>query len=458
LEGEILNLRENLSSLGQVREEERSAAARLEGLERERKELTAELDIHRRIAQQELDKRYGAAKREWEKACANLEQVGEHPVFGTMTAREAWEYAQTKVEEQKAAEEENRRMEEQRAQLEEKQNRLRGQTTLWAVLTVLWLLALGASLWMGKWFSVCLLGCAAISSGANWLRLRNLRRQGAEEFEQLVPVDVPNAGDILEQAAAYRESLAKASQATLACAAAKKLMEELAARGGREFTTLEYLHPPVRSMAETTARLRWVEEEIARCRRSLDMLRGRMGTMGDERDISARLEELQTLHTRRQREYDALTVAMEALSNANDTLRQRFSPALNRAAGKLFSRMTGGEYSDLGLARTFEATATPEGELIPRSALALSRGTVEQLYLAVRLAVCQLTLAGEEPAPLVLDDALVNFDDGRMALALELLKELGEERQILLFSCHSREAAWAQAQGVPVCRLQSAQG
>ena len=188
------------------------------------------------------------------------------------------------------------------------------------------------------------------------------------------------------------------------------------------------------------------------------MLRGRMGTMGDERDISARLEELQTLHTRRQREYDALTVAMEALSNANDTLRQRFSPALNRAAGKLFSRMTGGEYSDLGLARTFEATATPEGTLIPRSALALSRGTVEQLYLAVRLAVCQLTLSGEEPAPLVLDDALVNFDDERMALALELLKELGAERQILLFSCHSREAAWAQTQGVPVCRLQSAQG
>ena len=41
-------------------------------------------------------------------------------------------------------------------------------------------------------------------------------------------------------------------------------------------------------------------------------------------------------------------------------------------------------------------------------------------------------------------------------MPMELLKELGAERQILLFSCHSREAAWAEAQGVPVCRLQSA--
>ena len=44
----------------------------------------------------------------------------------------------------------------------------------------------------------------------------------------------------------------------------------------------------------------------------------------------------------------------------------------------------------------------------------------------------------------MLDDALANFDDRRMALALECLEELGEERQILLFTCHSRENAWRQ--------------
>ena len=69
----------------------------------------------------------------------------------------------------------------------------------------------------------------------------------------------------------------------------------------------------------------------------------------------------------------------------------------------------------------------------------LSQGAADQLYLAVRLAVCQLCLPGEDPAPLVLDDALVTFDDRRMALALDALAELDRERQILLFTCQHRE-------------------
>ena len=54
--------------------------------------------------------------------------------------------------------------------------------------------------------------------------------------------------------------------------------------------------------------------------------------------------------------------------------------------------------------------------------------------------VVRLALPKEDPAPIVLDDALDAFDDSRMALALEVLRELAEERQILLFTCHSREA------------------
>ena len=78
--------------------------------------------------------------------------------------------------------------------------------------------------------------------------------------------------------------------------------------------------------------------------------------------------------------------------------------------------------------------------MLPRRALFLSRGTVDQIYLAVRLAVYDLCLKGQQ-APLVLDDALAAFDDGRMALALDLLVRLAEERQILLFTCQGREAA-----------------
>ena len=71
-----------------------------------------------------------------------------------------------------------------------------------------------------------------------------------------------------------------------------------------------------------------------------------------------------------------------------------------------------------------------------------SDGTVDQLYLALRLAVSRALLPG---APLVLDDALTRFDDRRLAAALELLRR--EDRQILLFTCQSREARLQQTVG-----------
>ena len=115
----------------------------------------------------------------------------------------------------------------------------------------------------------------------------------------------------------------------------------------------------------------------------------------------------------------------------------------------MFSRLTGGTYTALSLNRDFSALAEAEGSL-PRSALYLSAGTTGQLYLAVRLALCRLTLP---EVPLVLDDALADFDDQRARLALEVLLRESEQRQVLLFSCHRREADWARERGVPVIEL-----
>ena len=44
----------------------------------------------------------------------------------------------------------------------------------------------------------------------------------------------------------------------------------------------------------------------------------------------------------------------------------------------------------------------------------------------------------------MLDDALVSFDDRRMALALEVLREEAKNRQVLLFTCQERELLWAR--------------
>ncbi len=74
-----------------------------------------------------------------------------------------------------------------------------------------------------------------------------------------------------------------------------------------------------------------------------------------------------------------------------------------------------------------------EGGLVMRPAAAMSCGTADQMYLALRLAMCRRLLP--EDAPLLLDDALVNFDDARASAALELLRAEAQKRQVVLFTC-----------------------
>ena len=93
------------------------------------------------------------------------------------------------------------------------------------------------------------------------------------------------------------------------------------------------------------------------------------------------------------------------------------------------------------LDKTLRAAAEPAGTGVPRDVGYLSAGAADQLYLAVRLAVCDLVLPPENAVPIVLDDALSSFDDQRCAAALDYLRKEAEKRQILLFTCHSREAA-----------------
>ena len=200
--------------------------------------------------------------------------------------------------------------------------------------------------------------------------------------------------------------------------------------------------PPVEhTPQQTAAALSAVTGELQRVREALSRAQGQRAALGDPEEMEHRLEELREAITRRQGEYSALETALEVLQEANTALQSRFSPRLNRRAGELFSALTGGKYEEVTLTRELEASAREAGAVLPRRAITLSQGTVDQLYLAVRLAVCELALPAEDPSPLVLDDALTDFDDGRLALALGCLRDLAQERQILLFTCHGRERA-----------------
>ena len=60
----------------------------------------------------------------------------------------------------------------------------------------------------------------------------------------------------------------------------------------------------------------------------------------------------------------------------------------------------------------------------------------------MRLAICDMVLPEEKHVPLILDDALLSFEDERLHAALDYLLEESEKRQILLFTCQKREGAY----------------
>ena len=183
----------------------------------------------------------------------------------------------------------------------------------------------------------------------------------------------------------------------------------------------------------------------------IEQLRGAITQMGDLYTLQAEQAALEVQIQKMNRRLDALAMARKALGEADAALRSRFAPLLCRRSGELFQRLTGGKYDQVQLDRELRVTVHPVDCPDFVNLSYLSGGAVDQLYLALRLAICELLLP---QAPIVLDDALVYFDDHRAALALETLLELSKTRQILLFSCQSRERtllrklAEAQAGGI----------
>lgn len=191
-----------------------------------------------------------------------------------------------------------------------------------------------------------------------------------------------------------------------------------------------------RGLASCDTRQRELQSKI-------DRLNGQRSASPDPLALVSQQELLESRLADLQRKYRGLEAAMEELDAANRTLQSRFSPMVCQLAGSLFSRLTDGRYTRVMLDPELHVTVLERDSAVSRPLACLSAGTADQLYLALRLAISELLLP---QAPLVLDDALVAFDDARAAAALRVLREESQKRQILLFTCQSRERRLAEQQ------------
>ncbi len=186
-----------------------------------------------------------------------------------------------------------------------------------------------------------------------------------------------------------------------------------------------------RELADTDFLRRQLSTRLGECQ-------GAVAHLGSREQVETQLSAVNTRIAHLTKTFDALDLALQTLQKASDELQRRFAPRISRQAQQLFGRLTGGRYNRLTLQQDLSIQAGAETETTLHTAQWRSDGTADQLYLALRLAVAR-ELTPE--APLVLDDAFARFDDDRLAAAMEILREEAQTRQVILFSCQSREKA-----------------
>ena len=139
-------------------------------------------------------------------------------------------------------------------------------------------------------------------------------------------------------------------------------------------------------------------------------------------------------------QYVRLKTASFVLRKAVERYRDRNQGPVLEAAGRLFAQLTCESFTGLRVENEDDASALvgvrPTGQTVPLTGM--SDGTLDQLYLALRIASLEHYFAAHEPAPFIVDDVLLNFDDARASAALSALNSLSAKTQIIFFTHHRR--------------------
>lgn len=159
------------------------------------------------------------------------------------------------------------------------------------------------------------------------------------------------------------------------------------------------------------------------------------------RPLAAIDEDIQSI----QNDIDAMSLKKQAAQKAIDVIteisadiQRDFAPYLDGSAASLASYITDGRYSALKVSSELDIKVIdPDtGKLVPMEQL--SAGTIDQLYIAVRLAIADM-LSNNKPLPIIIDDAFSEYDDIRLKRILNHISQLAQKRQVLFLTCHQRD-------------------
>ena len=136
--------------------------------------------------------------------------------------------------------------------------------------------------------------------------------------------------------------------------------------------------------------------------------------------------------------FNSLKIVSEVMQESSDEIRQSFGPELNMKTAEIFKNLTNGKYGNILVTKDYDISI--QSGIHYREWKYLSNGTIDQAYLALRLAIIELICDKNILLPLFLDDVLIQYDDERMDAALQFISnyanQKGKEFQLILFTCH----------------------
>ncbi len=181
-----------------------------------------------------------------------------------------------------------------------------------------------------------------------------------------------------------------------------------------------------KALSEEMGRVQWEMDRVRSEWKEKHIRYENLQEQAEEIEMSDMEKQLRSRH-------QALLLAREKLEETAAALGQDTSSFLNRHASKIFAEITQGSYRGISVDDKMAVSAW-DGVRNVR-AEQLSRGTLEQIYFAVRMAAAELLQ--EEPMPVILDDAFAFYDGKRLESTLKWLSR--QERQVIIFTCHNRE-------------------
>ena len=147
---------------------------------------------------------------------------------------------------------------------------------------------------------------------------------------------------------------------------------------------------------------------------------------------------------------DSLNIAINVLADSYNEVRKNYGSVLEKKAGEIFAGLTGNGYKNMSISKSFDIAVEKTNIFGSRELDYLSSGTQDQAYLSLRLALSSLI---DEHLPIILDDALAQYDDTRAAKAIEFLNGYSQKGQVIMFTCHNSIADTAKQSGANIIAL-----